>query len=115
MRKFFAIAKVTVSVLVTAALLIISHPVSSQKGRIDSSMMPKIGPHYLDEYDFDVPTSEGAWKSQSGGLQAAFGSTDELYFRKEVPMTVKVLRKNATAWKGERVNLQILVWGAGSS
>jgi hypothetical protein len=109
MQKFYAIAKVTLSLVVAAVLLFASLSAGAQKGRVDSTLLPKTASHYVEEYTFDVSTNEGAWSSLPG-LHAGFGSTDELYFRKEVPMTVKSLDKETTAWKGERVNLQILVW-----
>jgi hypothetical protein len=67
--------------------------------------------HYQAEYTFDSTINQAAWLTQKPGLHAAFGSTDELYFRTEVPAL-----KNegasfvTTAWKGERVNAQILLW-----
>ena len=43
-------------------------------------------------------------------MNASFGSTEELYFRKEVPLKAAVKQNQLTAWKGERVNMQLLVW-----
>src|SRR4026207_2149923 len=83
-----------------------SLPVIAQKqyGRIDSSRLPVNGPHHLPEYDFDVAVDATAWQSQPKGLNISFGSTDELYFRKDVPLKLSTQQNQFTAWKGERVN-----------
>ena len=86
----------------------------SRKGVIDSVLLPRIGPHYQEEYDFDSSTNQQAWIAQPRGLQVSFGSTDELYFRKEVPLTSKVVESQLVGWKGERLNMQVLVWSPDS-
>ena len=91
---------------------IISLPAIAQMhaGRIDSSLLPQNGPHHLQEYNFDISVDAQAWLSQPKGLNISFGSTEELYFRKDVPVKSSVLQNEYTAWKGERVNMQVLVW-----
>ena len=80
------------------------------KAGIDSNLLPKTFGHYQDEYDFDSTTDKQAWLSQPHGLHVSFGSTNELYFRKEVPMSAKITEQQVTGWKGERINLQVLLW-----
>jgi len=89
------------------------------KGQIDSSLLPILSYHYQQEYTFDKPTDPAAWNSQQGP-HIAFGSTDELYFRQEVPY-LKVpgstqMEEPASwqgcGWKGERLNAQLVVWSA---
>jgi len=96
----------------TVVMIVLSVPSFSQKyaGTIDSSLLPKTAPHHREELDFDVSINEQAWTKQPAGLQVSFGSTDELYFRKDVPLQSKKEQQQVTAWKGERVNLQVLVW-----
>lgn len=96
--------------------MVVAVPAIAQKqyGRIDSTMLPATGPHYLPEYNFDVAVDAAAWQSQPKGLQISFGSTDELYFRKEVPVKDVVHQNQYIAWKGERVNMQVLVWSPDS-
>jgi hypothetical protein len=83
----------------------------SHLGQIRTAGVPVPPQHYQAEYTFDSTINQAAWLTQKPGLHAAFGSTDELYFRTEVPAL-----KNegasfvTTAWKGERVNAQILLW-----
>ncbi len=102
--------------LAAACLLLCSQFSAGQvyPGQIDSTFLPQPSPHYDPELAFDFCIDEQAWKDQSG-MRAAFGSTDRLYFRKEVPTAHENdLRPSytATAWRGERVNAQLLVWSA---
>jgi hypothetical protein len=82
------------------------------KGRIDSLLLPTIGPHYIEEYDFDKSENPEAWMSQAAGLRASFGSTDQLYFKKEVPMKQEIVAQEFTGWRGDRINMQVLVWSS---
>src|SRR3954451_19443404 len=88
--------------------------VQVHKGLIDSTVLPPTGPaHYIPEYDIDVCADPKAWTTTSAGMHVAFGSEEELYFRKEVPaITNNAAVWQSTGWKGERLNTQILVWSA---
>jgi hypothetical protein len=81
------------------------------KGRIDSSLLPGLSPHYLEEFTFDKPTDPAAWNSQQGP-HVSIGSADELYFRCEVPLTKESGSWAGCGWKGQRVNMQLVVWSA---
>src|SRR5690348_6969590 len=93
-------------------LFVITAASQKYKGEIDSMILPDIGPsHYIDEYDLDTPVDTMAWVKEKPGLHVAFGSEDELYFRTEVPViNNEAVEWNATGWKGERLNTQIIVW-----
>jgi hypothetical protein len=98
----------------TALIFILIHSLAIQafsqySAAISNSRLPAILPHYQPEYTFDKPLDPAAWKGQKSGLHAAFGSTDRLYFRTEVPQQTAA-SFTATAWKGERLNAQLLVW-----
>jgi len=82
------------------------------KGQVDSSLLPKIGTsHYVAEYTLDRTVDAAAWTKEKPGLHAAFGSEDQLYFRTEVPEVSKETTAwEATGWRGERLNTQILIW-----
>ena len=83
----------------------------AQPGKIDSSLINRPLFHYQPEYTFDTPVDAVAWKNQRSGLHIAFGSTDETYFRSEVPaMANETTSFAATGWKGERINAMLLVW-----
>src|SRR4051812_37940146 len=93
-------------------LLICSEAVGQiDKGNIALSAVPAPLQHYQQEYTFDKPTNPSAWLTQKPGLHTAFGSPDELYFRTEVPAIKNESGSwEATAWKGERLNMQVLIW-----
>ncbi len=67
------------------------------------------GPHYQPEYDLDRPVDANSWLNEKSGLHVAFGSEEKLYFRTEVP-GIKAESWEATGWKGERLNTQVIVW-----
>lgn len=81
------------------------------KGQIDSTKVPELNMHYQEEFTFDAPTDPEAWTGEQSGMHVAFGSTDKLYFRSEVPdLEEEALSWKITGWRGERLNAQILVW-----
>ncbi|MCW3117897.1 MAG: hypothetical protein JWM28_1979, partial [Chitinophagaceae bacterium] len=84
----------------------------SYRGQVDSSLLPQKGSaHYIPEYTFDVATDPGAWTKERTGMHVAFGSEEELYFRTDVPsIKNESALWEATGWKGERLNTQIIVW-----
>lgn len=84
----------------------------SFKGQIDSTFLPKIGPaHYITEYTMDTPVDPAAWTKETPGMHVAFGSGEDLYFRTEMPQIKnETALWEATGWKGERLNTQIIVW-----
>lgn len=82
-------------------------------GQIPANMLPERHAHYEHEFTYDKCANEAAWKNL-GGLHSAFGSTNKLYFRSEVPQVALGSTYSTTVWRGERVNAQILVWSADS-
>ena len=101
-----------VSILLSLSCLVSAMSFSqASKGQIDFSKIPAPVQHYQQEYTFDTTLNPEAWRTQSRGLHVSFGSTDELYFRTEVPQLEKdVANWTATVWKGERLNAQVLIW-----
>jgi len=101
-------------ILLAAVLLqYSSEPIFSQLqyGRIDSSLLPTLKMHYQQEFTFDVPTDPARWQNEKPGLHAAFGSTDQVYFRSEVPALASEPDSwKAKGWRGERINAMIVVW-----
>src|SRR4026207_1836365 len=74
------------------------------QGQVNIASLPKIGPsHYIPEYDLDFTTNPQLWEKVNPGMQAGYGSEDELYFRTEAPKinTANTIW-NVTGWKGER-------------
>lgn len=80
------------------------------KGQVDSTLVPLTGPHYQPEYDFDRPVDANSWLNEKQGLNVGFGSGEKLYFRTEVPEIKAGNSWQATGWRGERLNTQIIVW-----
>src|SRR6185369_17140328 len=84
------------------------------KSQIDSALLPTVsGNHYQPEYLLDAPSDLAAWTRESPGMHVAFGSSDQLYFRSDVPA---IDQKNnswqGVGWKGERLNAQLIMWSA---
>jgi hypothetical protein len=81
------------------------------KGQVQFSNVPVPSAHYQDEYTFDTTFNKDAWKKQAKGMHVSFASTDELYFRSEVPdLQNESVSWKGTGWKGERLNAEVLVW-----
>jgi hypothetical protein len=81
------------------------------KGQIEFSKIPFPSQHYQEEYTFDTTLNPEAWKAQKRGLHVSFATTDELFFRSEVPeLKNEDLVWDAIGWRGERLNTQLLVW-----
>ncbi|MEC5142971.1 glycoside hydrolase domain-containing protein [Chitinophaga sp. 212800010-3] len=87
---------------------------AQQKGQIATARLPVLAPHYQQEYTFDEPVDPAAWNGLRGGLHVAFGSTEHAYFRAEVPSQKTATTWEATGWKNERLNAQLLVWSPDS-
>jgi hypothetical protein len=79
-------------------------------GLVDSTVLPSLVSHYQSEYGFDSPINRQAWQSQKPGLHVSFGKVEKSYFRTEVPMQNENLEWEATGWRGERLNIQVLIW-----
>ena len=104
MRKFFLVC-----CLILWTVGIINGQL--ERARIDLSKVPVPASHYLPEYTFDIPSDTLQWTMQKPGLNVAFGSTDELYLRCEVPQLQDEGQTwEETGWRGERLNAQVLVW-----
>src|SRR5258705_6088887 len=82
-----------------------------KSGLIDSSLIPRPWLHYQQEYAFDKSIDRRKWETQKN-LHVSFVSTDEAYFRTEVPGINETKTWTATGWKGERLNTMILIWSA---
>src|SRR5688500_4165662 len=79
-------------------------------GQVEISKLPAPSWHYQEEYALDTVVNASAWKAQKSGLHISFGSTDKLYFRREVPAVNETNSWKASGWKGERLNAVILLW-----
>lgn len=98
--------------VVLSFVLVLAQPSQAQfrKGQIDAEKIPLPQQHYQPEYLYDKPSDPGSWAVQKHGLKTAFGSTDVLYLRSEVPPLSGSQSFESTVWRGERINAQILIW-----
>ena len=81
------------------------------QGQLQSPVIPAPVQHYQNEYTFDVSSAPDRWKKEASGLNVSFATTDALYFRSDVPaLNLKSDAYETTAWRGERVNVLVLVW-----
>ncbi len=94
------------------AILFLSNTYSQLlPGQTDSSRIPVPTPHYYDEYTSDTVVNTAAWQREKPGMHVSFASSDAHYFRREVPELESESRAlSLTGWKGERLNVMILVW-----
>ena len=84
-----------------------------QPGQIDAGRIPVPQAHGQAEHALDTPSDPAGWASEEAGLHAAFGTTDELYLRSELPsLKGRGQSWSATGWRGERLNAQVLVWSS---
>lgn len=51
-----------------------------------------------------------SWQKAGNTLNVAFGSTDVRYLRHQVPDITLINEMKLTAWRGERVNIQMVIW-----
>lgn len=97
-------------------LILVCFPVSLilaqvQPGQLPSSKIPAPSHHYTPEYTLDSPSDPAAWDNVPAGLNVAFGSTNELYLRSEVPALPSQTQSwEDTGWRGERLYAQVLIW-----
>jgi hypothetical protein len=84
-------------------------------GLIDSAKIPIPIHHFEPEYAFDNSVNPEKWLQEKPGLNVSFASTDEAYFRTEVPsLNALTDTWNETGWRGERLNAMILAWSPDS-
>jgi len=100
--------------IVIAAWLFFTTPLYAQQiniGLVDSASIPKPLPHFQAEYTLDKSIDSARWLREKPGLQVSFASTDEAYFRTEVPSLPATTQSfQEVCWRGERVNAMILLW-----
>jgi len=83
--------------------LVLSQPLLGQ--------IPVVNQHPRLEHDLEE-SDEGdvKWSQLDDGLKVSFGSTDELYARNVVPQVELRKTLSVRAWRGERSNIQLVLW-----
>ena len=101
-------------ILITLSLLNVAIGIACGQvynGQFDFSKIPSPLHHYQEEYTFDTAINVPAWAMQRKGMHVSFASTDQSYFRTEVPQLERETTSfEGIAWKGERLNTEVLVW-----
>ena len=59
--------------------------------------------------------ADSLWEATPEGLHAAWGNPNFRYSRSEVPTPLDNEKYSLTAWKGEKVSAQVLLWNADST
>ena len=62
--------------------------------------------------DSEVLAELDLWEKVGTGLHGSFGSIDQRYDRDKLPCTKNSMTWSGTAWRGERVSAQIVLWTA---
>jgi hypothetical protein len=107
-------------ILAACCLCLLSAPVRAQDGQgqralIAPGKVPVPPFHFQPEYTFDAPGDPARWSAQPRGLSVSFASTDQAYFRSEVPDLPQASQVwEASGWKGERLNGELVVWSPDS-
>ncbi|MBA6153251.1 DUF4091 domain-containing protein [Gelidibacter maritimus] len=60
------------------------------------------------------PNTDQDWEAVSNGLQASVTSTDMRFVKSDIPKLEKKTTWSGTAWKGERISAQIVLWSKDS-
>ena len=107
----YSLRKLLSKGLLAIAFIVFAIAVNGQVAGVDSALIPRPYLHYQKEYDFDKSNDPVKWQEQKN-LHVSFVSTDEAYFRTEVPGINETKTWTATGWKGERLNTLILIWSA---
>ncbi len=82
-----------------------------QRARLDPAKIRVPAFHFQPEYTFDSPSDPQKWSVQPKGLNVSFATTDQAYFRSEVPDLPQQSQSwEASGWKGERLNAEVVVW-----
>ena len=75
-----------------------------------NAQVPTLQPHPPVELDV-ASQPDAAWTSMDNSCHVSFATTDIAYGRHEVPKLPEEIRSwSGTAWRGERIHAQILVW-----
>ncbi|MBN2761825.1 MAG: DUF4091 domain-containing protein, partial [Bacteroidales bacterium] len=71
---------------------------------------PSITCPTYEEKDDPAAKIDDKWAITGRGLHVSFGSTDIRYARHQVPMESVVKEMSQTAWRGERISAQAVLW-----
>jgi hypothetical protein len=70
----------------------------------------KPGKDFYREMSNPEKTNPGEWSTLSGNVHVSFASDNIRYPKEKVPAGLQETTWHATAWKGEKVHTQLLIW-----
>ena len=65
-----------------------------------------------EEAEDPSPDTAADWSTLDPGMYASFGSVDEHYFKSSIPQVEHTSNWRGTAWRGEKVSAQLVLWSA---
>ena len=80
---------------------------------IDGIVEGEVSKYPIDEYDeptVEVTVPESEWEAITSGLHCTWASRNELYMKHRVPQLTETTAAEITAWKGERANLEAVLF-----
>ena len=89
-----------------------STPKTNQDSK--NNIFPLTFKEYKEADDPNI-SDQDEWKTVPSSLQVSFGSTDIRYSKSLPPKVKKTNSWRGTAWKGERVSAQIVLWTSGNA
>ncbi|MHC4365288.1 MAG: DUF4091 domain-containing protein, partial [Planctomycetota bacterium] len=100
-----------VTCILTTSLLVTTHfsgcAVQTSPSK-QTTAAPEVRAH--EHYEPQEPVCAKKWKKVKPGLHGSFASIDEHYPRNIPPTTKGPMSFSGTAWRGERIYAQILLW-----
>lgn len=67
---------------------------------------------FYEEAEDPSPDTSADWSVVEPGLHASVGSIDQHYFRSSIPQLEPSIEWRGTAWRGEKVSAQLVLWSA---
>ena len=87
---------------------------SKTNQNFENNSFPLTFKEYQEAEDPNIPKQD-EWTAVPHSLQASFGSTDMRYSKSVPPSLEKTESWRGTAWKGERISAQIVLWASGNA
>ena len=82
-------------------------------GACQADQSPKKCETYVEAVD-PAPDTTANWAAVEPGLNASVGSIDQHYFKSSVPQISQQNEWRGTAWRGEKVSAQLVLWSKDS-
>ena len=111
MKKLYSISLLTFIMMISFGCMDRS---SKTKQDSENNSFPLTFKEYQEAEDPHI-ANQDEWTAVPRSLQASFGSTDVRYSKSLPPVLEKTKSWRGTAWKGERISAQIVLWASGNA